>query len=113
MEDQSGAISAKRSPPVSQWEDLEPAMIRSVNHSLRSTLPSSRSLSMSENHEPPITEFLHAVKNRRCPLCGGQARLLIDIDTNFPQLDLQGRTQYFCLRCERVIPGRIVQRTIK
>ena len=66
---------------------------------------------MSENTE---SLFLHTIKDRRCKLCSGPARLLIDIDTNSPQLDQQGRTQYFCLGCDAILPGeRIIQRTVK
>ena len=69
---------------------------------------------MTESYEPTSIDFLHAVKERCCTSCGGRACILIDLDTNFPQLDGQGRTQYFCLQCDAISPGeRIIQRTVK
>jgi DNA-binding SARP family transcriptional activator len=60
------------------------------------------------------TEFLHAIKDRRCGLCGGPTRLLVDIDSSFPQLDQQGRTQYVCLQCDGISYGEpIIRRMIK
>ena len=66
---------------------------------------------MTENHEPS-TMYLHILKERSCPYCGGQTRLLVDPDTDYPQLNLQGRTQYFCLQCDRISPGKRIVRIL-
>jgi DNA-binding SARP family transcriptional activator len=66
---------------------------------------------MTEQHEPPAV-YLQVLKERRCPHCGGQARLLVDIDTGYPQLNLQGRAQYFCLQCDRISPGKRIVRML-
>lgn len=52
-----------------------------------------------EEHGPP-TSIQEAIKERRCPRCDGMARLLVDLESGFPEYDDRGHRQYFCLQCD-------------
>ena len=52
-----------------------------------------------EEHTYPIS-IQGAIKERRCPRCGGLARLLVDLESGFPEYDDRGHRLYFCLQCD-------------
>lgn len=39
---------------------------------------------------------------RSCPLCGTNARLLMNVDGMLPQLTAGSEPQYYCLQCRRL-----------
>jgi DNA-directed RNA polymerase subunit RPC12/RpoP len=51
--------------------------------------------------QPDPISLQGAIKELRCPRCGGQARLLVDLDSGFPAYDDRGHRQYFCLQCDQ------------
>ncbi len=53
-------------------------------------------------------------KTHRCPACGGEARLLVDVETEtVPELDRAGNKQYYCTNCQKLLSvdagGGVVQ----
>ena len=48
-----------------------------------------------------IKPLISARRSYPCPQCGSEARLLVDIETNFPVYNSFGHWQYHCLSCDQ------------
>jgi hypothetical protein len=55
-----------------------------------------------EKWEEWVQKPLHSArKSYPCPFCTCEARLLVDLDTNFPLYNSFGHWQYQCLSCDQ------------